>query len=156
MEMLERIAIERECQRLVTAYCHYVDHGEAAKIAEQFTDDGQWLSPEIKMIGKEKLRKGFAGRQANTARMSRHVCNNLLIDVIDEDNAEGVVYLTLYRFDGEAGRKFSPIDEQPTMVGEYRDKFVRTDEGWRFSERVIDISFIGSKPEDKDGGETNG
>jgi hypothetical protein len=146
MDIMDRIAIERECQRLVTAYCHYVDHGEAAKIAELFTDDGQWLSPDIKMIGKEKLRKGFAGRQANEARMSRHVCNNLLIDVIDEDNAEGVVYVTLYRYDGEVGRKFSPMDEQPVMVGEYRDKFVRTDEGWRFSERVIDISFIRLQP----------
>jgi hypothetical protein len=155
MEIVERIAIERECQRLVTSYCHYVDHGEAAKIAELFTDDGEWLSADIKMIGKEKLRKGFAGRQANTARMSRHVCNNLLIDVIDEDNAEGVVYLTLYRYDGEVGRKFSPMDEQPAMVGEYRDKFVRTDEGWRFSKRVIDISFIRLQPAKKDGGTTD-
>ena len=156
MEIAQRIAIERECQRLVTAYCHYVDHGEAAKIAELFTDDGQWLSPDIKMIGREKLEKGFGVRQANTARMSRHVCNNLLINVIDEDNAEGVVYLTLYRYDGEVDRKFSPMDEQPAMVGEYRDKFVRTDEGWRFSKRVIDISFIRLKPKDKDGGAANG
>jgi len=142
MEMSERIAIERECQRLVTVYCHHVDHGEAEKIADLFTDDGQWLSPEIKMIGKEQIMKGFALRQANTARMSRHVCNNFLIDVIDENNAEGTVYLTLYRHDGEAGRKVSPMDDQPVLIGEYRDRFVRTDDGWRFSKREIDVSFI--------------
>jgi hypothetical protein len=142
MEMSKRIAIERECQRLVTVYCHYVDHGVAEKIADLFTDDGQWLSPEIKMIGKEQIKNGFALRQANAARMSRHVCNNLLVDVIDEDNAEGVVYLTLYRHDGEAGRKISPMDGQPVLVGEYRDRFVRTDDGWRFSKREIDVSFI--------------
>jgi hypothetical protein len=156
MDIMERIAIERECERLVTAYCHYVDHGEAAKVADLFTDDGQWLSAEISMIGKEKLRKGFAGRQANGARMSRHVCNNLLINVFDEDNAEGVVYVTLYRFDGEVGRKFSPMDEQPAMVGEYRDTFVCTDEGWRFSKREIDISFIQMKPKGENGGAANG
>ncbi len=42
----------------------------------------------------EQVRKGFARRQANVARMSRHVCNNLLLEVIDEDHAEGTVYLT--------------------------------------------------------------
>ena len=34
MDPTERMLIERECERLVTAYCHYVDHGEAATIAE--------------------------------------------------------------------------------------------------------------------------
>ena len=42
----------------------------------------------------EQVRKGFARRQANVARMLRHVCNNLLLEVIDEDHAEGTVYLT--------------------------------------------------------------
>ena len=38
----ERHAIERECERLVAQYCHYVDHGEAAKIADLFSEDGRW------------------------------------------------------------------------------------------------------------------
>ncbi len=80
-------------------------------------------------------------RQANSARMSRHVCNNLLLDVVDDDHAEGVVYLTLYRHDGEEGRKVSPL-EGPVLVGEYRDRFVRTAEGWRIEERLIFVSFV--------------
>jgi hypothetical protein len=73
--------------------------------------------------------------------MSRHVCNNLLVDVIDEDNATGTVYLTLYRHDGEEDRSFSPI-EGPVLVGEYQDRFVRTAEGWRFAERVTTAAFV--------------
>ena len=95
--------------------------------------------------GEEQLRKGFQARQDNKARMSRHVCNNLLIDVIDEDNATGTVYLTLYRHDGEEDRSHSPIDG-PSLVGEYRDRFVRTAEGWRFCERVTVISFVRQQP----------
>ncbi len=93
------------------------------------------------MKGLEEVRKGFAVRQANKARMSRHVCNNLIIDVIDESNAVGTVYLTLYRHDGEEERTTSPL-EGPAMVGEYRDRFVLTDEGWRFSERDTKVSFV--------------
>jgi ketosteroid isomerase-like protein len=141
MEAIERLSIERECERLVTAYCHYVDHGQAEQVADLFTEDGVWKSPEVTMEGREQVRKGFGQRQANAGRMSRHVCNNLLLDVIDEDHAEGTVYLTLYRHDGPEGRRLSPL-EQAEMVGEYRDKFVRTADGWRIAHREIEISFL--------------
>lgn len=145
MDALQRLLIESECERLVTAYCHYVDHGEAQRIAELFTEDGVWKSPEITMEGREQLQKGFGRRQAQRGRMSRHVCNNFRLDVIDVDRAEGVVYLTLYRHDGEAGRRLAPL-EQPEMVGEYRDRFVRTADGWRFERREIEISFSRPAP----------
>ena len=141
MESIDQLLIERECERLVTAYCHYVDHGEAEKIADLFSDDGIWRGPGVEMNGIEEVRKGFTARQANAGRMSRHVCNNLLIDVVDEDNATGTVYLTLYRHDGDVQRRTSPL-EGPDLVGEYRDRFVRTEAGWRFAERDTKVSFL--------------
>ena len=33
MDDVQRMQIERECERLVTAYCHLVDHGQAAQAA---------------------------------------------------------------------------------------------------------------------------
>ena len=141
MDANERNSIERECERLVTAYCHHVDHGEAERIAELFTHDGVWSSVEVTLDGREEIRKAMAQRQANAARMSRHVCNNFLIDVVDEDNAEGTVYLTLYRYDGKEGRRLSPL-EGPMMVGEYRDRFSRTSDGWRIARRNVEVSFL--------------
>lgn len=140
MELLEKIEIERECERLVTKYCHYVDHGEAAKIADLFTEDGVWQSAKTTMTGRDQVRKGFQRRQDNKGRMSRHVCNNLLIDVISATEATGTVYLTLYRHDGETERPFSPL-EGPLKVGEYRDRFLKTKEGWRFARREILVNF---------------
>jgi hypothetical protein len=142
---LQRLLIERECDRLVTRYCHYVDHGEASKIADLFSKDGSWRAPGVLMSGQDELRSGFAAREANSERMSRHVCNNLIVDVVDEDHATGCVYLTLYRHDGDASRKVSPL-EGPALVGEYRDRFVRTAEGWRFDERSVQMSFVREEP----------
>ena len=59
----ERLLIERECQRLVTRYCHYVDHGDAAKIAELFSEDGVWTGPGVRMQGREQLAQGFGLRE---------------------------------------------------------------------------------------------
>ena len=145
MEALQRLLIERECGALVTDYCHFVDHGEAARIADLFTKDGVWTSEQVTMSGRDELAAGFQRRQDQAARMSRHVCNNLRLEVIDEDHAQGTVYLTLYRHDGEPGRRLSPL-EQPEMVGEYRDEFVRTSDGWRISRREIEISFLRRTP----------
>lgn len=142
MTDLERMLIERACERLVAEYCHFVDHGLGARIAEQFTDDGVWTSAENTLEGKAAIARGFAARQANAGRMSRHVCDNVLIEVVDADNATGVAYLTLYRADGEVGRARSPA-QAPTLVGEYRDVFARTAEGWRFKRREALASFVG-------------
>jgi uncharacterized protein (TIGR02246 family) len=142
MDDLQKLRIERECERLVTRYCHLVDHGQAAQVAELFTEDGVWASPEATMTGREQIRAGFQRRQENTARMSRHVCCNLLVEVVDEDHAGGVVYLTLYRTDGDPARRVSP-SAAPSVVGEYRDRFRRTPDGWRFAKREIEVSFLG-------------
>ncbi len=141
MDDVTKLLIERECQRLVTAYCHYVDHGEAAKIADLFTEDGVWTGGNITLKGREQLQRGFGRRQANSERMSRHVCQNFLCDVIDEQNASAVVYLVLYRHDGDPEREFSPLPG-PELVGEYRDRFVRTSQGWRIAERRTIASFV--------------
>lgn len=145
MDELARMSIERACERLVTEYCHFVDHGQAARIADQFTEDGVWAAPGSTLTGRAEIARGFGARQANTRRMSRHVCSNLLIDVLDHDNATGVVYLTLYRHDGEAGRRVSP-SSVPDIVGEYRDTFVRTEQGWKFKRREIGVSFSAAQP----------
>jgi hypothetical protein len=141
MDDLQRMLIERECERLVTAYCHYVDHGEAGRVAELFTEDGLWTGGRVTMKGREELAAGFGRRQADSNRMSRHVCQNFLCDVIDEDHATGVVYLTLYRHDGDPARKISPL-MGAELVGEYRDTFLRTKKGWRIAERRIVVSFV--------------
>jgi len=141
MDEAQLLLIERACERLVTTYCHLVDHGQAAEIAALFTDDGAWTSSETAMTGRLEIMRGFQRRQNNHLRRSRHICSNLLIDVLDADNARGVAYVTLYRHDGPAGRKTSPLGA-PELVGEYRDTFARTTEGWRFRRREVSVDFL--------------
>ena len=141
MDIAQRMEIERECERLIAQYCHYVDHDEAAKIADLFTIDGVWTNVNITMNGHDKIRAGFQKRQDNRRRMSRHVCTNTLIDVINENEAVGTVYMTLYFHDGEPGRELSPTDCLQKL-GEYRDRFVKTEQGWRFSRREVVSNFL--------------
>jgi hypothetical protein len=141
MDPIERLLAERECERLIYAYCHLIDHGSAAKVGDLFTEDGRWISPEVTHAGQAEVATAFAARQANTSRMSRHVCSTALVEVEDADNATAVTYLQLYRHDGEPGRRISPLAGLPEFVGEYHDSFARTPDGWRFRTRRFVAAF---------------
>ena len=59
MDIALRMEIERECERLIAQYCHLVDHDEAAKIADLFTQDGVWKNINATMDGRDGIRAGF-------------------------------------------------------------------------------------------------
>ncbi len=157
MESIDRFLIERECERLVVQFCHYVDHGQAQQIADLFSEDGVWTAPGAgTLTGRDELRAGLGERQAKTSRVARHVCSNLLLDVLDEDTAQGVVYVTIYRHDrpeGESDQDVAPVD-LPLMLGEYRDRYVRTPKGWRFARREVAVAFRKVRPNSRPAGAT--
>ena len=135
----ERALIERECTKLIVAYTHLIDFGEGARVVDLFTPDGVWESPENKMEGADAISAGFGTRQG-MQRTSRHVCTNVAIDVVSADEATGVSYFSLYRHDGER-KGPAPLDG-PVMIGQYRDRFVRTADGWRIRQRHASATFM--------------
>jgi len=143
MDAVERTIAERACERLINDYCRFVDFGEAERIADLFVEDGWWESEGMRMTGRDGIRRGFAARQKVTRRTSRHVCTNVIIDVVDDDHAVGLCYLINYRHDSPTGEAELPAPSgAPKFVGEYHDTFVRTPDGWRFSTRRCDLAFL--------------
>lgn len=138
MDDLSRLLAEQACAALVTRYAHLVDEGHASQVADLFTIDGVWASPESTFDGQDAIRAAFRRRE-ESGRRSRHVCTNLAVDVEDDRHASGLCYLTLFRTDAEG----TPArGTAPDLVGVYRDRFVRTDDGWRFSSRLTEVSFV--------------
>lgn len=140
MDEMNRAAIERQCKRLSHAYSKHVDFREYGDFVDLFADDAI-LNAGFELVGKEAIRQGMAKR---TDRLrSRHVVTNLLINVIDEDHAEGVTYLTLYREISEEARDPSNILSLngPAAIGHYTDRYIRTPDGWRFASRILTFAF---------------
>lgn len=138
MDDLPRLVAQQACAALVSRYTHLVDEGHASEVADLFTADGVWSSPEATFDGREAIRTAFLRRE-KSGRRSRHVCTNLAVDVEDEYHATGLCYLTLYRTDAETT---PPRGTTPDLVGVYRDRFVRTEDGWRFESRTTEVSFL--------------
>lgn len=143
MDDLNRLLAERQCERLIVEYCRLVDFGRAAEIADLFCEDGEWRGVDLHLHGREQIREWFTKRQGVTRRVSRHVCTNVGVDVLSEDEAESVCYMINYRHDRQEGDLALPVPvEVPKFIGELHDRFRRTPEGWRFASRRVDVSFV--------------
>lgn len=139
MDEATRTAIERACERLSIAYARHVDLDEHEAFVELFADDAVLVLGRS-FDGKAAIRRSMGRRRADLR--SRHVLTNVLVDVVDEDHARGITYLTLYRHIGPESSQPGPIAHaRPAAVGEYLDEFVRTPAGWRFARREISLAF---------------
>ncbi len=136
-------AIERACARLVLWSIRAFDEKEWMVYAQLFTEDGVFVranQPDEPLVGREAIRDALAARPAG--RLTRHLCTNIEVDVIDAEHARGFCYLLLYA--GDASQPESPAGrpaDDVQRVGEYRDTFVRTQEGWRISRREGRLSL---------------
>ncbi len=142
MDDQKRRNIEDECTKLSIAYARHVDFKEYDQFVQLFAPDGELNVSGRPIRGRDKIAKSVSLRPVDLR--SRHVLTNIYINVIDENQAEGLSYLTLYRHTGEGleGDDQGPrIIPGPSSVGHYADKFIRTEEGWRFASRVLHFAF---------------
>ena len=124
---------------LVAEHSWLIDHGEADRIAELFTEDGQMFGVGPDLIGLDAIRAWSVTRAAMHERTSRHVCTNLRLQQISDDEVHGTVILTVYRRDGPGPGKATPL-----LVGDYDDIYRRVaDETWRFARRRVTLAFEG-------------
>lgn len=142
MDALTELQIHHACEKLMMEYCYRVDSGVASTVADLFTEDCERKQGAQTTQGREALRAGFQVREDAKERISRHICHNTLLTIESETRAKGVTYLTLYREDGDPARKIGSMENQPVMVGDYWNDFVKTDDGWRIARQEIRIGFL--------------
>ncbi|WP_343525456.1 nuclear transport factor 2 family protein [Sphingomonas sp.] len=125
----ERRNIEHDCARLVAAYANRNDAADWEGVAALFDEAGRFArpaAPDVWIEGREAILAAYRSRPA---RATRHLCTNIVIDVLSADEATGESAMALY---------LSPAD---VKLGTFHDRFVRTVEGWRFAERRGSLIF---------------
>ncbi|MES2261793.1 MAG: nuclear transport factor 2 family protein [Pseudomonadota bacterium] len=127
----ERDQAERACARLVVAYGYLNDGRNFDALAELFTEDAvlyRPAAPERAVVGRAAILAAFQARPAELATF--HVCSDILIDVESEEYATGrsrILLLSTARGDETV--------KVPALPGTFCDRFRRTADGWKFSER---------------------
>jgi len=136
LDPADRAAIEDLVQR----HAWLIDHGEADRVGELFTDDAGLYGAGPDKTGREAIAAWGRQRAALRERRSRHVQSNVLVEPLSPDTARGWVVLTLYRHDGPGEGPAAPL-----LIGEYADRYRKGPDGaWRFAERRLSILFGGA------------
>lgn len=142
MNAEERREIVAACERLALDFAWHVDHRNAEDVVALFAPEASFERKGEILKGRDEIRAAQLKRPAGI--VTRHVCSNLRVDVLDGRRATGTHYFLLYRHDhaatGTDAAAPAPLGP-PETLGEYHDEYVRTEEGWRISRRVAKAAF---------------
>lgn len=144
---LERLQIERACERLVYAYSRALDLGDMNAAADLFVEHGSMarpMMPDKVVQGREAIRAGLLTRPKTL--LTKHLATNVMIDVDGPTTAHGVSCLTMISTTPPADASPPYVSAGPVWFGEFRDRFVRVDGDWKFLERLgsIQMKFPGA------------
>jgi SnoaL-like domain len=120
-----------QLSRLVNEHAWRADNGRADTIHELYIDDGELAIGPTPLRGREAILEWGRKLVENPPwRSIRHVCGNMRFVSDGPDEAAGTTILTVFMAAGS-----ETATTQPFSVGEDHDRFVRTEEGWRFVSR---------------------
>ena len=132
MDGLEALLIERACERVVIDSARCNDERQWAELANLYTLAGVVVRPNGQRLeGREAIEAAYAAGSPD--RVTRHLCTNLRVDVDGPDAAHSTTTVLIV-----AGTRSGDSDVT-YRVGEFADRFERTDEGWRIAERRASV-----------------
>ena len=132
MDLLERIAIERECGRLPLLFARYADNGDHAALANLFTEDCEFarpFQPDHPFFGRDRVQAIFRDRPPI---LVRHLVTNVMVDVISPTEARGTNYLAML---SSHASTTPPQEAGALYVGGFEDHYVKSPQGWQFKSR---------------------
>jgi hypothetical protein len=141
LSSLERVEIELACQRLVYEYLRALDGGDYDALAECFVAHGilaRPMQPDQPLEGKEAIRASMKARPK--ALVTRHLATNIMLNIESADSVSGVTTLAMIGCMPADGSKMPYESGGPLYFGQFRDRFVRHDGVWKFSERQGSIA----------------
>ena len=123
----------QEILDLISRYSYTFDGRDAEGWVALFADDGIMVFPSEELTPQELLvwaRNGIASAR-ESGRQGRHYQTNTVLEPLSDGSVSGetMMQVTVRRRDEPA----------PTIAhtGIYRDRFVKTDSGWKFGRREI-------------------
>jgi hypothetical protein len=142
LNAIERIEIERACERLVYAYSRALDLGDLSGAADLFAENGSMrrpMTPDQLIEGRERIRVALLTRPKTL--VTRHLATNVMIDVEGRDAAHGISYLTMIAASPQAAEQQPFVSPGPIYFGEFKDRFVRERGEWKFLQRLGSIQM---------------
>ena len=123
---------ELAVRNVVARVAMLADEGDLEEYVELFADDALWEMPGNSIQGRDNLLAGAIERRAGgtvgPGSNTRHVITTQAV-VVDGDEATSDAYWQFW--------VNTAAEPSIALFGTYRDRFVRTADGWKLAHRVI-------------------
>ena len=138
MSELQAIADRVEIDALRGEFTDAVMMGDYDRVASLFTQDGAVRIPEIhaEAVSREEIRAGIERLQGLWDYFVQTTHPGTI--QLDGDTASGHAYIA------ELGRFRDGRSELNYAV--YHDRYQRTGDGWKFTERVYEVRYLDTTP----------
>ena len=138
MSDLQAIADRVEIEALRGEFTDAVMMGDYDRVASLFTQDGAVRIPDInaEAAGREEIRAGIERLQGLWDYFVQTTHPGTI--QLDGDTASGRAYIA------ELGRFRDGRSELNYAV--YHDRYQRTGDGWKFTERVYEVRYLDTTP----------
>ncbi|MEK5639383.1 DUF4440 domain-containing protein [Paenibacillus rhizosphaerae] len=138
MSSIQSIVDRFEIEALRGEFTDSVMMRDPDRLASLFTEDGLWRIPGagVELTGREQIRDGSKRLQSQWDFFVQTTHPGTI--QIDGDAAAGRAYISeLARLqDGRSGLNYAV----------YHDRYQRTEDGWKFAERVYEVRYLDATP----------
>ena len=128
--------IRQACTDLILRYAYLNDERRYDELATLFTEDAVLYrpsAPEQGIAGRAAILAAFRKRPLET--MTFHVTSDILVEVLDEENAQARSRILLLSATRGPVAGALPLEQKAPVPGVFRDRFRLTPQGWQFAER---------------------
>ncbi|WP_108124218.1 nuclear transport factor 2 family protein [Saccharospirillum mangrovi] len=133
---LDRCLIHRAVEALIIRTGKTIDSKQFQALDQCFHAEGRLYRPTTPepLIGPAAIAASYEQNPAQ--RLNRHLVSNLSVDIESANDVRAHCYVTLYSSDdGELVDGVFGAPLHRCLVGEFHDRCVNTDAGWRILER---------------------
>jgi ketosteroid isomerase-like protein len=138
MSDLQAIADRVEIEALRGEFADAIMMHDHDRFASLFTPDGVWRIPyvDVELAGRANIRAGIERMQGLWDYFVQTTHPGMIH--LDGDTAVGRAYIL------ELGRKRDGSSERNYSL--YHDRYRRTPDGWKFTERVYEVRYLDTTP----------
>jgi hypothetical protein len=128
--------IRQACTDLIVRYAWLNDERRFDELAALFAEDAVLYRPSAPtqgIAGRGAILEAFRKRPFET--MTFHVTSDVLVEVQDEEHAQARSRILLLSGTRPQDAGALPLELKAPVPGVFRDRFLLTPQGWKFSER---------------------
>ncbi|WP_285314444.1 nuclear transport factor 2 family protein [Pseudarthrobacter sp. fls2-241-R2A-168] len=130
-DLIARVAALEAKEEVRATIAHYNTIADEMKaldhLMDMFTDDAVVYSSSGKLAGRVAIEKFFRRAFDGGTEFNQHYVTNQVVDILPNGFARHRAYFVALQ--GSQG-------ESKIILGQYDDRLVRTNQGWKFSSKV--------------------